>query len=415
MDPSSSIQLVLLIILLYFSSFFSSAETALMSLSRIRVRHMVEEDSKNAKIIAGLLESPNKLLSTILVGNNLVNIAASAIATSLALRFLGSGGVAIATGIMTFLVLVFGEITPKSIAVQKSEKVATRIAKPMLFIVKVLSPIVKIFTLITNVTIKLRGGNIHKNEPYITEEELKTIVNVSQEEGVLEIEEKEMIHNVFEFGESIVKEIMIPRTDVIAVNLTISYAELLDIIKEEQFSRIPVFDESPDNIIGILHIKDLFLFASPENFTLRDLLRDPYYVFEFKKVNELFSEMKKDRVHMAIVVDEYGGTAGIITIEDLIEEIVGNIEDEYDDDQEQDVETIKENEYIIDGGYHIDDINEMFNLNLPIDEFDTVAGFMINAIGHIPEENETLEYENLTFKVEQMSKNRIEKIRLVIG
>jgi len=386
-----------------------------MSLSRLRVRHMVDEGTKNSKIIAELLDNPNKLLSTILVGNNIVNIAASSVATSLAIKHFKSAGVGIAMGSMTFLVLVFGEITPKSIAAQKSEKIAIKVAKPIVFFTKFLAPIVKMISLITNVTIRLRGGSPHRTEPYITEEELKTMVNVSQEEGVLEEDEKEMIHNVFEFGERIVKEIMIPRTDVIAVNLDITYDELLEVINREQFSRIPVYEESPDNVVGILHIKDLFLLSSRETFNLKELLMEPYYVFEFKKISELLAEMQKDRTHIAIVIDEYGGTAGIITMEDLIEEIVGNIEDEYDDEIESDVETLGENEYIIDGGYHTDDINEMFNLDLPVEDFDTLGGFLLKEMGHIPEEGELLAYQNLSFKIERMSKNRIEKVRLTIG
>jgi len=411
LDSSYTLQIIVLIFLLLLSAFFSASETALMSLSKIRIRHMVEDGVKGAKLIEKLTEDPNKLLGSILVGNNVVNIGASALATSVAVKAFAESGVGIATAIMTILILIFGEITPKSIAKQRSEGVALKVSSSVNIIVKILRPFVAIFTFISSTVLKLFGGDLNKDQPFITQEELKTMVDVGEEEGVLEEEEKEMIFNVFEFGDIQVKDVMVQRVDIVALGLDSTYDDVIDIIKEEQFSRIPVYNDSIDDIIGIMYVKDLILLNNKDNFKVQDCIREAYYTFEFKKVTELFKEMKKSRNHMAVVLDEYGGTVGIVTIEDLLEEIVGEIEDEYDE-LEEEIEVVKEDEYIVDGRIRLDDLSELIGVKMESEEFDSIGGFVIGQLGRIPEPKEEVSYENMRFVVEEIDKNRIKKVRI---
>lgn len=405
-------QIVLLIILLVMSGFFSMSETALMALSKIRIRHMVDEGVKGAKLVEKLTEDPNKLLGAILIGNNIVNIGASALATSLALKAFGESGVGIVTVIMTVLVLIFGEITPKSIAKQKSEKVALRVSKFINLTVKIFKPFIAVFTAISSVFIRLLGGNPKASEPFITEEELRTMVGVSEEEGVLEGVEKEMIFNVFDFADAQVKDVMVQRVDVIAVDVNATYDEVLEVIKTEQFSRIPVYNQTIDDVVGILNVKDLIMAQNNKvEFNVTEYMREPYYTFEFKKIKELFSEMKKTRNHIAVVLDEYGGNVGIVTIEDLIEEVFGEIEDEYDDENKE-IEVVKEDEYIVDGSARLDDLSELIGVNMESEEFDSIGGLIIGELGRFPEQDEEVTRNNIRFIVEDIDKNRIKKVRI---
>lgn len=407
------IQIVMLVILLIGSGFFSASETALMSLSRIRIRHMQEEEVKGAKLVGKLTEDSGKLLSSILVGNNVVNIAATSISTSLFISILGTQGVAVATALMTILVLIFGEITPKTIAANNSEKIAILVSKPIKVIILILTPVVWVFNIITNIIFKIFGIKSKSGQPYITEEELRTMVNVSQEEGVLEIEERQIINNVFQFGDMQAKEAMVQRLDMVCIDADDGYKEIISLFKEEQFSRMPVYEESADDIIGIVNIKDIIFLEEDEiaNFDIRNYVREAFFTYEFKKITELLEEMKKDKSQMAIVVDEYGGTAGLITIEDLVEEIVGEIEDEYDED-ESDIEVIKEDEYIIDGGKKISEVNELIGTNLESEEFDSIGGFIIGHLKRLPEEHEVIEVDGVKLCIESLDKNRIKKIRV---
>lgn len=412
MEAGASWQFILLAVLIGMSAFFSASETALMSLSKIRIRHLMEEKVKGAAVVNRLVENPNKLLGSILVGNNIVNIGASALATSLAIHYVGSAGVGVATGIMTLLVLIFGEITPKSLATQHSEFISLKIAGIINFFVVLFNPIVFVLLLLTNGLIRLLGGKPAGSQPFITEDELKTIVTVSHEEGVLEVEEKQMIYNVFEFGDAQVKDVMTPRTDMIALEVGVSYEKIIETFRAEQFSRIPIYQETTDNIIGILYIKDLIFKANENNeFVIQDYMREPHFTFEFKKTTELFQELRLKRIPMAIVLDEYGGTAGIVTMEDLIEEIVGDIRDEYDD-HEKDIEVIKEDEYIVEGSTRIDELNELIGVHIESEDFDSIGGFIVGEFGYIPEVNEVIEYEGIRFVVEEVDRNRIEKLRI---
>lgn len=413
MGPDT-IQLIILVLLLAMSAFFSASETALMSLSKIKVRNMIEDKKKGAKIVDKLISNPSKLLSAILVGNNLVNIGASALATSLAISYFGASGVGIATAITTVLVLIFGEITPKSLAATYSEKIALVVAKPLRILTKLLSPITAILMFVTNGIIRLFGGNPDEDKPFITEEELRTMVQVSHEEGVLQVQERKIIDNVFEFRASQVKDVMTTRTDMVAVEDDITYTELLEIFRDERFSRLPVYEGTIDNIVGVIYVKDLvFHEADRENFDIREFMREPFFTYEFQRISRLFEQLRTRRIALAIVLDEYGGTAGVTTLEDLVEEIVGDLEDEYDEIS-KDIEPINDHEFNIMGNAEVDEVNEKLHLGIETDDFDTLGGFVFGEIGRLPEEGDEVIYKNLTFRVLSLDKNRIEKLRVII-
>ncbi|MGL6173796.1 MAG: CNNM domain-containing protein, partial [Cellulosilyticaceae bacterium] len=301
MDSVLLVQTSVLVILLVGSAFFSASETALMAISKIDARHMVEQNVRGAKLVAKLVEDPNRLLGSILVGNNIVNIGASSLATVIATKIFGSAGAGIATGVMTLLVLIFGEITPKSLSAENPQKMALLVARPISLVVAVCSPIVKILMAITNILIRLFGGKADSSKPFITTDELKTIVTVSHEEGVIEDEEKEMIYNVFSFGDSYTKDVMIPRTDMVAIDIDSTYEEILNLYNQEQFSRMPVYQETHDNIVGVLYIKDLlFKTFDHKNFSVQQFLREVYFVHEFKRIDELFKEMRLKKIGIAV-------------------------------------------------------------------------------------------------------------------
>ena len=409
------LQIGLLIVLLLGSGFFSASETSLMSLSKIRIRYMEEEGVKGAKLVSSLIEKSSDLLSSILVGNNVVNIAATSVSTSLFISIFGDGGVAIATAVMTVLVLIFGEITPKTIAANSPEKIAVIVSKPISIIMKITKPIVWVFNLLTGIIFKIMGIENDGVKPFITEEELKAMVNVSHEEGVLEIEEREIINNVFQFGDMQAKEAMIQRLDMVAIDIEDSYDEIIELFKSEKLSRLPVYQESIDDIVGILNIKDIIFLSDEEikNFNIKNYVREAFFTYEFKKITQLLEEMKKEKSQMAIVVDEYGGTAGLLTIEDLVEVIVGDIDDEYDEEEEEIVK-VSDNEYLVEGSTKISDVNEQIGINFESDEFDSIGGFIIGYLKRIPEENELIEVGNVKFSIESIDKNRINKIRIFV-
>ena len=414
-STSNSIQIVLLIILLIGSGFFSASETALMSLSRIKMRHMEEDGVKGAKLVSSLIEDSNRLLTSILIGNNIVNIAATSITTSLFTATLGAQGVAMATGLMTVLVLIFGEITPKTISANSPEKTSLVVAKPIKFFVTILTPVVWVFNIITKIIFKLFGIDSEGVKPFITEEELKTMVNVSHEEGLLEMEEREIINNVFEFGDMQAKEAMVQRLDIVAIDIEDSYDEIIELFKTEKLSRMPVYEETIDDIIGILNIKDVIFLSDEEieSFDVKKYIREPFFTYEFKKITQLLEEMKKDKSQMAVVVDEYGGTAGLITIEDLVEVIVGDIEDEYDEEDDE-IQVISSKEFLVEGSTKISDVNEILDIELESEEFDSIGGYIIGYIKHIPEEEEVIEVDGIKFHIESVDKNRIKKIRILL-
>ena len=412
----SPVLIGLLIFLVCCSAFFSASETALTSLSRIRLRNMVEENVKNADLIMRLLEDPNRLLSSILVGNNLVNNGASALTTTLAIQIFrgNSGGAGIATIVITVIILIFGEITPKTIAAQKAEKVALAVVKIISFCVLVFRPVVAVLNVVTGGLIRLLGCNPNEKAPLITEAELKTMVNVSHEEGVLELDERKMINNVFDFGDSVAKDIMVPRIDMTFLDVNASYQEIMDIFRQEKYTRYPVYEETTDNVIGIVNIKDLFLIPKDKEFKLRDYLREPYYTYEFKKTTELMVELRKTMNSVAIVLDEYGATAGLITLEDMLEEIVGEIRDEYDADEEDSIRKINPKEYVIEGAMKLDDLDDQLGLDLKSEDYDSVGGYIIGLLDHLPQAGEEVTSGNLRFVVDTVERNRIDKVHLYI-
>lgn len=377
---------------------------------------MVEEKIKNADKISRLLDDPNRLLSSILVGNNLVNNGASALTTALAIQLFqgdAGSGASVATAFITVVILIFGEITPKTIAAQQAEKVALVVVNIIAIVVFVLRPVVVVLNVVTSALIRFFGCNPNVKAPTITEAELKTIVNVSHEEGVLESEERIMINNIFDFGDAKAKDVMTPRTDMVAVSSDVTYEEFVTLVKEEGFSRLPVYNEDIDDIIGILYVKDVF-FVDENEFSAEKYIRDPYFTYESKPVDELFAEMRANRLAVAIVLDEYGGTSGLATMEDIIEEIMGEIADEYDDEQDE-IKIIKEDEFVVDGSTRLEEFNKLVGSQLESDEVDTIAGYVLMILGNFPEGGEVLESDGLKFVVEEMDKNRISKLRVYIN
>lgn len=410
----SSWRIILLIFLLGGSGFFSASETALTSLNRVRVRNMVEDNVKGAKTLENLINNPSRLLGTILVGNNVVNIGASSLATSIAIDLFGNTGVGIATGVMTLLVLVFGEITPKSLAAENSEKIALKVSGPISNLGKILSPIVRILLFITDGISKLLGAKSNENTPFIRKSELRTMLNVSHEEGIIKAGEKNMIVNVFDFRDIKVAKIMTPRTDMEVLDIDSTFDEVVEFNKDYKYSRVPVYEEHHDNVVGVFSIKDLVSYnTNKDSFDMRNYLRKPVYLFESQNASSAFDEMRKKQVSIAIVIDEYGGVSGLVTIEDIIEVIVGDIKDEYDDGIKNIVK-VSDVEYLIRGSYQIDDLNKKFNLNLQSGDYDTIGGYIIDNLGLIPEGNEVLNLGKIKFTVEKVNKNRIELIRLNI-
>ena len=404
-----------LALLFFLSAFFSGSETAYLAVNRAKIQKLAKEGDPRAQVLLELLRHPNRVLATILVGNNLVNITAASVATSIAIDLFGSTGIGIATGLVTLIVLVFGEITPKSYATTNAEKVALLVAKPIKVLMKLLSPVVFVLSKLAKLLVKSFGGEV-KLGPFITEEELKMLVEVGEEVGAIEKDEKEMISGIFEFGETDVKEVMVPRIDMKCISADESIEAARKLILETGHSRIPVYEGSIDNIIGILYAKDLLRYlnskkAKPKS--LREIIRPAYFVPETKKLDDLLREFQQNRVQIAIVVDEYGGTAGMVTIEDILEEIVGEIKDEYDIAEEEQLELIDEKQAIVDARMNIRDVNEALGISLPEEEFDTIGGLLFNTLGRIPSPGDEVEIDGVKLRVERMRGRRILKVRVI--
>ena len=411
---STGIQIISLIALLALSAFFSSAETALTTVNKLRIRTLADAGDKRALILTTVIEEPGKMLSTILVGNNIVNLSASALTTTLTMDLLGSRAVGAATGILTLLILVLGEITPTTISTLHAERIALSYANAIHILMIVFTPVIFFVNQLSLGLLFLLRIDPNKKRDAITEDELRTIVEVGHEEGVIESEEKKMINNVFDFGDAVAKDVMVPRIDMVLVDVNATYDELLEIFRKEKFTRIPVYEDKTDNVIAISNMKDLLLYdreKEPE-FSIRSFLRQPLYTYEYKKTAELMLEMRKTFNNIVIVLDEYGATAGLITLEDMLEEIVGEIRDEYDEDEEDEVRELAPDEYLVNGSAKLDDLNERLGLKLESEDYDSIGGLVIGLLDHLPEEGESVEYENLRFVVEHVEKNRIEKIRI---
>lgn len=411
------IEAVCLLGFLILSAFFSGSETALFSLNKLQLKKMQKEESGwRVNSIIKLLDDPQKTLITILTGNMFVNIAASSLATYLAIKLFGNVGIGIAGGIMIFMILVFGEIVPKSLAISNAEAIAKKIARPVEIISSFLFPLILFFKIIINALYYFFGKKRVKEKKEITEEDLITLINVGKDEGVIEEEEKKMIRNIFEFGDTMVKEVMVPRVDMACIPSEAKLNSILRLIKKMGHSRIPVYKETIDNIIGILYTKDLLVvyeqwYKSKEKFDLKKIIRRAYFVPENKKIDDLLDVFQRDKIQIAIAIDEYGGTAGLVTMEDVVEEIVGEIIDEYDKETKL-YEIIDNNTVIADGIISIDKINELLNIEISENDFETLGGFIYDLMGRVPNKNETIEYKNIQITIEQVVKNRI--IRVII-
>ena len=411
METSDIIQLVIVIILLSASAFFSSAETALMTSNKLKMRNLAENGDKRAAKVLKVTENTDKMLSAILIGNNIVNLTASSISTALTLKIFGSKLVGIATGILTFLILVFGEITPKNVASKNAEKMALAYIGVISFLVTLLTPVIFIVNTVAKFVISIFNKNSDDNNA-VTEEELRAMVEYSHEEGIIENEEKKMIVNVVDFGDTVAGDIMVPRVDMVMVDEKSSYEEILQVFREERYTRIPVYEETPDNVIGILNVKDFLLIEDKENFIMKELLREPLYTYEYKKTSALMMDMRKTGANIVIVLDEYGITAGLITLEDMLEEIVGEIRDEFDADEDEGITKVSDLEYLIDGSTNLDDINDRIGLSLSSEEYESIGGLIMEKLGRLPVEGEIINFDNIVLTVKKMDHARIEKVCL---
>lgn len=416
MDSGDAIQLIVLLILLLLSAFFSSAETAMTTVNKIYIMSLVNEGNKRAKTLQKIIDNPGKLLSTILIGNNIVNLSASSLATTWTTWVLGNAFVGIATGILTLLVLLFGEITPKTMATLYAEKLSMAYAPIIYLLMKVLTPVIFIVNRLSNGILYVLGVDPKGKQSTMTEQELRTIVDVSHEDGVIESEEKKMIYNVFDFGDSRAKDVMVPRIDMSFIDVNATYEELLNSFKEDGYTRYPVYEDSTDNIIGTINMKDLLLWDPKEKFSIRDILRKPYFTYEHKSTAALLMEMKQYSVNFVIVLDEYGATAGMITMEDLLEEIVGEIRDEYDADEVEDMqEIVPDREYTAQGSAKLDDLNEALGLKLDSEDYDSVGGYIIEKLDYFPKEGESyITEDGVKLVVDATEKNRIEAVHIYI-
>lgn len=414
MDSSDVTQLIILLILLGLSAFFSSAETALTTVNKIRIRSLAEDGNKRAKTVLKITDDSGKMLSAILIGNNIVNLSAASLTTSLAYSF-GGSMVAIASGILTVLILLFGEITPKTMATIHAEKMALIYAPIISIFMKVMTPVIFIINgLSIGVLFLLRVDPNAKND-LMTETELRTIVDVSHEGGVIESDEREMIYNVFDLGDAKAKDVMVPRVHVTFADVNSTYEELLDIFREDKFTRLPIFEDTTDNVVGTINMKDLLLYDNTKEFHIRDILREAYFTYEYKSISELLVEMRQASFNIAIVLDEYGETAGLITLEDILEEIVGEIHDEYDENEEDFVQEVTEREYIIEGSMNLDDLNDRLDLDLNSEEYDSLGGFIIERLDRLPEAGDSIvTEEGIRMVVEKLDKNRIEKVHVYL-
>ena len=395
MDSSDAMQLLILVILLALSAFFSSAETALTCVNKIRIRGLAEEGDKRAILVKELTDNPSKMLSAILIGNNIVNLSASSLSTMLATKIaaqLGAGTntatfVGLATGILTILILIFGEITPKSAATINAEKIALGDAAIIYWLTRILTPAIFVINHLSYGVMRLMGINPNAKTKAMTENELLTVIDVSHEDGVIESEEKEMITNVVDFGDSVASDVMVPRIDIEFMDVESNYEEVLSVFRRDKYSRVPVYEGDKDHVIGVLNLKDVFCYNDiPDNFSIRKILRRPYFTYEFKRISDLMVDMQKNSISMAMVLDEY------------------------DEEETDDIRKVNDHEYTVDGTTKLEDIDKLLGLHLESEDYDSIAGHMIHELGHIPTEGEYIDINGIRFTVMKMDKHRIADI-----
>ena len=415
MDSYVAIQIVILIILLFLSGFFSSAETALTMVNKIKLRSLAEDGNRRAELVLDVTENhSHKMLSAILIGNNIVNISASSLAATLAYEF-GGYMVGIVTALLTLIILVFGEITPKSAATLKSEKLSLKYIRFIKFLMTIMTPFIFIVNLISRGLLFILRFDPNAKNDAMTEDELRTIVDVSHEDGVIESEEKEMIYNVFDLGDAKAKDVMVPRVNVTFASIDNTYEELIEIYKRDKFTRLPIFEENTDNVIGTINMKDLLLYEGRDNFHVKNILREAYFTYEYKNISELLVEMRDSSFNLAIVLDEYGETAGIVTLEDILEEIVGEIHDEYDDYEDELLKKVSSTEYIAEGSLSLDDISDRLGINLESEDFDSLGGFIIELLDRLPEVGDSVTTAGgIKLVVDKLDKNRVESVHIYL-
>ena len=412
MDTPGVIQLIVLIILVILSGFFSSAETALSTVNRVRLRSLAEEENnKRAARVLSILDNYSKMLSTILIGNNIVNLSASALATTLAMKI--SLPVGIATGILTIVVLICGEIVPKTWAMLFADKLSLAYSGIIYGLMMVLTPVIYIVDKLSQSILYLLRIDPNQKKNTLTESELKTYVDVGHEEGLIETEEREMIYNVFEFSEAFAKDVMIPRIHMVTVNIEDSYEQVLSVFREAMYTRLPVYQEDKDNLIGLINIKDFILTTNSDSFQIKDIIREAHYTYEYKKIADLMYEMKGKATSMAFVLNEYGVTVGMVTLEDLLEELVGEIRDEYDGDEAELLKKMDDRTYLIEASMKLDDINDALGTRLDSEDYDSIGGIIIEALDRLPVDQEEVTLSDGTqLKVQGIDQNRIKKVML---
>ena len=425
-DPNMSLQILLLVILTLINAFFASAEMAIVSINKTRIKMLADEGNGKAKTIYKLVVDPTKFLSTIQVGITLAGFFACASAATGISEYLGLTlsnlgipyGKQIAfvgvTVILSYFTLVFGELFPKRLALKKSEKIAMMSVNPIIFLSKVTAPFVKILSFSTSILVKIARLDNIENEERVTKEEIRSLVEVGSEHGAIDENEREMIEGVIEFDDKRAEKIMTPRTEVYCININDPLEEYLDELLEKRYARVPVYEEDIDNIIGIIYMKDLIIEAKKkgfDNINMRDILQEPLFIPECKFIQELFEKLQNTKCHIAIIVDEYGGFSGIVTMEDIIEEIMGDIDDEYNESKNA-IQKIDNNKFLVDGRTTLKEINDMLNIDIKSDYTDTLSGFLINIIGEIPhkEEEKIVEYNNIVFNISEVTEKRIKKV-----
>ncbi|HEY7037255.1 MAG TPA: hemolysin family protein [Methylomirabilota bacterium] len=415
MDSRVGPELIVLGILLLFSAILSGAEAAYFSLGRTRLKELAEQQGETPGPLTPLLEQPHELLVTLLVGITVVNIGASALAAAIAEQLFGSHGLAIAIAAMVFLLTIFGEVLPMTLAVEYPLRFASWVSRPVVWLSMALKPIRVGLGAFTAITIRLVGSERRRGQPEISEEELRTLVDVGAREGVVERSEREMIHKVFELEDTLVREVMVPRPDMFCLDVTTEPAQLLPLLREQLHSRVPVYEETVDQIVGVLYTKDLlpYLVGLPPDFSLRPHLHPPYFVPGSKRADALLREFQAKKLHLAVVVDEYGGTAGLVTLEDLLEELVGEIRDEYDEDERL-IQRVAPRSFRVSGRLAIDELNTATGLQIPDDAFDTVGGWVLDLFGRVPHKGEKTEADGVRVAVEKVERTRVLEVLVTL-
>lgn len=414
MDSGEVLQIGIVIGLLVLSALFSLAETAMADVSKIRIRGLAEAGDKQAQMLMKVFERQGKMINTILICDTAGNLAAAILMTLLVTTHFGRQYVWAGAVPAAFLVLILGEIAPKTAAALYAEKLSLALAKPVYGLMVLFTPVLFLVEKLSNLVLLLFRINPKKKPEAITEEDLRTIVEVGHEEGVIESDEKKMIYNVFDFGDSVAKDIMVPRTDMACIDAEATYEEFMEVVREQMYTRYPVYEETTDHVIGIVNIKDVLLAERRQEFCIRDYLREPYYTYEYMKTADLMVELRKTQNNIAIVLDEYGATAGLITLEDMLEEIVGEIRDEYDEDEEDFIRRLGPSEYVVEASMHLDDLNDLLGLSLESEDYDSIGGFMIGMLDHLPEQGEEVTFQNLRLVADQVDGNRIDKVHIYL-